>query len=107
MDIRTGTHAERIYTLDEIRAAIAPVARAHGVDRVWLFGSYARGVADENSDVDLLVDAGELRDYFALGGLYGDFEAVLGKPVDMINQPPEHKLVRLSVAREKVLIYEK
>lgn len=46
---------DRIYTIDEIRAKVKPVAERYGIDTVWLFGSYARGEAAANSDVDLLV----------------------------------------------------
>jgi len=49
-------------TLDELgqdkRAAILAIAASHGVQRVRVFGSFARGDASENSDVDLLIEAG-------------------------------------------------
>ena len=45
----------KIYTIDEIREKVRPVAEKYDIDEVWLFGSYARGEATENSDVDLLV----------------------------------------------------
>ena len=40
------------YTLDEIREKVVPVAKKYGVEKIWLFGSYARGDTDEKSDVD-------------------------------------------------------
>ena len=45
----------KIYTIDEITAAVKPIAEKYGIDKVWLFGSYARGEATEKSDVDLLI----------------------------------------------------
>ena len=42
-----------IYTIDEISRRIQPVASAYGLRAVYLFGSYARGEATENSDIDL------------------------------------------------------
>jgi predicted nucleotidyltransferase len=49
-------------TLDDLgrdkRAAILAIAARHGVQRVRLFGSFARGDAREDSDVDFLIDAG-------------------------------------------------
>ena len=45
-----------IYTIDEISRRIQPVASAYGLRAVYLFGSYARGEATENSDIDLLID---------------------------------------------------
>ena len=45
---------------DLIRYAVQPVAHKYGLDRVSLFGSYARGDATEGSDVDLLVEGGNI-----------------------------------------------
>ena len=45
-----------IYTLDEIRRIITPIAQKYNLSAVYLFGSYARGTAREDSDLDLLVD---------------------------------------------------
>ena len=57
----------QVYSIDEIREIVAPIAKQHGVDKVFLFGSYARGDATPASDVDLCVDAPKLRGLFALG----------------------------------------
>ena len=35
----------QVYSIDEIREIVAPIAKQHGVDKVFLFGSYARGDA--------------------------------------------------------------
>ena len=45
-----------IYTQDQIRQMIAPIAEKYHLKAVFLFGSYARGDATERSDIDLLVD---------------------------------------------------
>ena len=44
-------------SIDAIRATLAPVFRAHDVNRAVLFGSVAKGTAPDNSDLDLLVDS--------------------------------------------------
>ena len=44
---------DKIYTIEELREIITPIAIQHNVEKVYLFGSYARGEATENSDVDL------------------------------------------------------
>lgn len=43
------------YTIDEIRTKAIPIAIQYGVDSFSLFGSYARGEADEKSDLDFLI----------------------------------------------------
>lgn len=45
-----------IFTVEEIRRRITPVAVRYRLKAVYLFGSYARGEATDESDVDLLID---------------------------------------------------
>ncbi|MBR1805506.1 MAG: nucleotidyltransferase domain-containing protein [Selenomonadaceae bacterium] len=45
-----------IYTIDEIRRNVTPIAKKYGVKKLSLFGSYARGETDDKSDVDLIGD---------------------------------------------------
>jgi predicted nucleotidyltransferase len=54
----------RPYTIPEIQKLIRPIAQRYGVERVLLFGSYARGEANPDSDVDLRIDSGSIQDYF-------------------------------------------
>lgn len=69
----------KIYTIDEITAAVKPIAEKYGIDKVWLFGSYARGEATEKSDVDLLISYQNLIGMFALGCVYSDMEDAFNK----------------------------
>lgn len=96
---------EKIYTIDELKAIVAPIAAAHEVDRVYLFGSYARGEATPRSDVDLRVDKGKLRGLFALGALYADLEDGLGKKLDLLTTGSLDQQFLKEIAGEEVLIY--
>ena len=61
--------ANTIYTLEKIRAIVKPIADKYNVQSIYLFGSYARGEANENSDLDFLVFRGDnfkLTNIFAL-----------------------------------------
>ena len=74
-----------VYTLEEIARRVRPVAERYRLRAVYVFGSYARGEAREDSDVDLLIDAdGSGLRGFAYGGLYQDLADALEKPIDMI-----------------------
>ena len=44
------------YTLDELKLLISPIAKQYGVQSVSLFGSYSKGTADADSDVDLKIE---------------------------------------------------
>ena len=60
---------DTIYTIEEIKATVKPIADKYNVDSIYLFGSYARGDATENSDLDFLVFGGDefkLTNIFAL-----------------------------------------
>lgn len=43
---------DTIYTIDDIKAALHPVFVKHSVKKAVLFGSYVKGLANQNSDVD-------------------------------------------------------
>ena len=75
----------KLYTIDEIREKVKPVAERYGIEKVLLFGSYARGEATENSDVDLFISYRKLKGMFAIGGVYSDFEDVFGD-VDVVSE---------------------
>ena len=49
------------YTVDEIRERTGPIAKSYGIKQVNLFGSYARGEATKESDIDLYIDKGRLK----------------------------------------------
>lgn len=105
-----------IYSIQEIQQRIAPVAKKYDVKAVFLFGSYARGEAREDSDIDLLVDTSgtELKSLLSLGALYCDLETALEKPIDLITvnaleqraQMPGEELFRETVIRERMTIYD-
>ncbi len=75
-----------VYTTVELANIILPIADKYKLPAVYLFGSYARGTATEDSDVDLIVDTTntELKSLFGLGALYDDLETALGKSVDLV-----------------------
>ena len=45
-----------VYTIDQIKAIVTPIAEKYHLPAIYLFGSYARGTATDGSDIDLLVD---------------------------------------------------
>jgi len=65
-------------TLDDLRkqkrSAIISIAGRHGVTGIRVFGSFARGEARADSDIDLLIETGPFRTPFFPGGLIADLE---------------------------------
>lgn len=105
-----------IYTLEDLRKVITPIAKKYKIPAIYLFGSYARGTATEDSDIDLLVDTSgtALTSLFSLGALYCDLEEALSKRVDLITvsslqqkaQMPSEQTFRDTVFNERVTLYD-
>ncbi len=102
--------SDKIYSIEEIKEIVAPIAKQYGVEKVYLFGSYARGEATKDSDLDFLVDAPSLRGLFALGGLYSDLESAFSKELDLITKKSlKHNSdihFKNNLKRDQVLLYE-
>jgi hypothetical protein len=84
------------------REQILQVAKRHGVTRVRVFGSTARGDAGPQSDVDLLVDVGAEPTPWFPGGLVAELEELLGRPVQVITERGLDQLLRDRVLQEAV-----
>lgn len=84
------------------REEILRVAAQHGARNVRLFGSVARGEADEASDVDFLVEMEPGRSLLDLGGLQVEFESLLGRRVDVVTVHGLKARIRNSVLTEAV-----
>ena len=104
----------KIYAVNEISSIAAPILEAFGVERAWVFGSYARGDATENSDIDLKIEGGQIRGMFGLGRLYDELTQALSKSVDLVTtEGLNHKAnrertkeFRESISEDEKLIYE-
>lgn len=83
------------------RAAILEIAARHGVRRVRVFGSFARGDARTDSDLDLLIEACTPPPWFP-GGLLADLEEELGRRVDVAEEITLDPRIRTRVLREAV-----
>lgn len=94
-----------MLSVEKIQKAIVPLAQKYGVDRVFLFGSYARGTATEKSDVDLRIDRGTL-DGFRFGGFYVDVEETLNCKADILTTEQMGKAFLQHVQKEEVLLYD-
>lgn len=104
-----------IYTLDEIRRIITPIAQKYNLSAVYLFGSYARGTAREDSDLDLLVDlSGQKNLLRTFTFLYDDLTEAFQKPIDLVtmgailqsSKMPSEESFKKTVLKERVSLYE-
>lgn len=95
-----------IYTPQQIQEILSPVFSSYHVKKAVLFGSYAKGQAKANSDIDILVDSGLTGLRFF--GLLEDVVETLGKEVDLLDVTqiiPDSEVER-EIARTGTVIYE-
>jgi hypothetical protein len=84
------------------RDEILRIAARHGAYNVRVFGSVARGNAQPDSDVDLLVDLEPGRSLLDLGGLLMDLQDLLGRSVDIVTERGLRHRLRERVLTEAV-----
>ena len=104
-----------VYTENDIKQLVGPVARKYGLRAVYLFGSYARGEATETSDIDLLIDTTgtAVKSLLQLAEVHCALETALGKTVDVITissmeqkaHMPSEEHFREQVRKERVKLY--
>jgi predicted nucleotidyltransferase len=90
--------------IDPVR--LAEICDRYGIGALWIFGSFARGTAGPDSDVDLLY---VLRPGRRLGWdieqLSDELAELLGRPVDLVSRKALHERLRPSVLAEAQEFY--
>ncbi len=84
------------------RDEILRIAAKRGARNVRIFGSVARGEADGDSDIDLLVEMDQGRSLFDLAGLWRELNQLLGRRVDVVTEKGLRESIREEVLREAV-----
>ena len=95
----------QIYSPQQIQALLIPIFQEYNIRKAVLFGSYAKGIAQDKSDIDLLVDSGLKGMTFF--GLLEDVVTALGKDVDLLDtsQIIPNSEVENEIAKTGVVIY--
>ena len=75
--------SKEVFTIETIVSLVKPIAPKYHVDQIYLFGSYARGEAGINSDLDFLVYGGEKFKLTMIFSLAEELREVLEKKVDV------------------------
>ena len=91
--------------LQEIKSVVSKLGNQYGAERIYLFGSYARGDMTDASDIDLRIDKGRIRG-IEMGGLLLDLEDALGIPVDLVTTGSLSERFLNAIKKDEVLLYE-
>jgi predicted nucleotidyltransferase len=106
-----------IYSVDQLKELVEPIAKKYKLKALWVFGSYARGEANEESDVDLLMDDPDfnLPSLYQLGDLNDELKDTLNKEIDLISTDALFSLRMRKfdpefidfVTKERIMLYER
>ncbi|MDR3364969.1 MAG: nucleotidyltransferase domain-containing protein [Clostridiales Family XIII bacterium] len=95
------------YGISDIKRIVAPIATEYSLGRLSLFGSYARGDATSDSDIDLLItEKDPVMSLFKLAGLHLALEKKLGMRVDVLAEDCLDKEFLANIRDEEVILYE-
>jgi len=86
----------------EKRVEVQRIAAKHGATNIRVFGSVARGEAQEDSDIDFLVDTGPVTSSWFPAGLVLDLEEILGRRVEVVTERGLSPLIKERVLQEAV-----
>ena len=97
----------------QIQKLTKPIFEEYGVEKAYVFGSYARGDYDENSDIDIIIVAKNIRSLLIIGAILEALKQVLKKEVDLIEEEcfKEDEMDELeqefydTIKKERVMIY--
>ena len=77
---------KKIYTIEEIKEKTLPIFTKYNISEITIFGSYARGEANENSDIDFLVVYPKGFTLFNSISLEEELKEVLNKEIDIVSK---------------------
>lgn len=97
---------DRIFTIQDIKALVSPIAKKYKVQEIYLFGSYARGDVNESSDLDFLVFGGENFKLTMIFSFAEELRDVLKKDVDVfeINEINRDSDFYHTIMKERLLV---
>ncbi len=101
--------SKKIYTIEEIKEALYEILADTEVEKAILFGSYAKNVQDEDSDIDILLESNGKLKGLKFYALMGKIKEKLNKEVDVIERIEINKNSKIEkeIERTGIVIYEK
>lgn len=102
----------KVLSIDSIRTLFMPIIKKYNIKRMYIFGSYARGEATDDSDVDILIEDYNANGLISFLTIQEEMERKIGKEVDLVeyeaiknSNTRVGKRFREHIERDKVLLY--
>lgn len=92
---------------EEIKEIVTPIAETHGVTKLYLFGSRAKGTDNSESDYDFVISKGDITSYIAYMAFIHALEDALGSHVDVVTDTSDDTDFLNSIEKDEILIYER
>ena len=80
----SSNNKQNVLTLKQIKQVVKPILNKYGIKDIYLFGSYARGEANNDSDIDIYCEKGKIKTFFDQEEMQDELEKSLNKKVDII-----------------------
>ena len=90
----------------KIHMIVSDIAKQYGVKKVALFGSYSTGKQTPESDIDLLIDKGDIKGLFMLNSFINSLQDKLGKDVDVMTYSSLSRSLIKNSVKDEVVLYE-
>lgn len=94
-----------MLTISEIKRKVSKVGKKYGIKSAYLFGSYAKDAATEESDVDLFVEKGDVRTYRDYFHFCEDLRNELGTEVDVLTPEGIRPRFFELIKDDRILLY--
>ena len=96
---------KHVYSIQEISKLVEPVARSYGAERLYVFGSYARGDATPDSDIDFRLVRGRIEDFFVLAAFQRELQEQFLIPVDVLTTGALSEEFLNKISGEEIAVY--
>ena len=84
IDLLNNQYFSNILTIKQIKSLILPVLKKYNINNVYLFGSYARGEANCESDIDIYCEKGNIKTLIDEEKLIEELNHKTNKKIDII-----------------------
>lgn len=95
-----------VYSVDELRMIVSDIAKQYGVKKVSLFGSYSTGKQTSESDIDLLIDKGDIKGLFMFNSFINSLQDKLGKDVDVMTYDSLDRSLIKDYLNNEIVLYK-
>jgi len=97
-------HKKIIQEIEKIKQKVIKILKKNKIKRAGIFGSYARGEQNKNSDIDILADIPKNINLFDFVGIKLELEDNLGKKIDLVEYKAVKPMIKERILNEEIRI---